>query len=63
MKTIRLEIELEYNDEAYHADCPEALEWFRGEILLGNEGRLILYSSAAGDEVGVVKVTKILDDN
>ena len=65
MKTIKLEIELTYDDNIMHEDDPDAIKWFYKDILekeLTNEDcpNLILHSNEIGDEVGVVKVIKIL---
>jgi len=53
MKTIRLTIDLKYDDEIMHGDDVEAIEWFYDDILMGN---LILHSSEMGDEIGRVTV-------
>ncbi len=60
MAKIKLEIELEYDDFAYggESDDSSEREWFRND-LLGDE--LILHSNLVGDEVGCVKVLKIID--
>ena len=65
MKTIKLEIELTYDDIIMHGDDPDAIKWFYKDTLekeLTNEDypNLILHSNEIGDEVGVVKVIKIL---
>jgi hypothetical protein len=53
MKTLRLVIELDYDNVLWHGDDEPALEWFRDEIL---GGPLILHSYEAGDEIGEVRV-------
>ena len=53
MKTLRLVVELDYDDVSWHGDEEVALEWFRDEIL---GGPLILHSNEAGDEVGELRV-------
>jgi len=60
MKTLRMEIELEYDDNM-EGDGTEEIEWFRNCILMGNidDERLILHSNAIGDEVGTVRVLRI----
>lgn len=58
MKTERLMIELEYDDDMMHGKISqEALEWFWLEVMGGD---LILHSNEIGDEVGRVKVLKRL---
>jgi hypothetical protein len=62
MKTIRMEIELEYNDILMHGDRKEDIDWFRNDILRGLCGKeLILHSNEIGDGIGEVKVLKIHD--
>ena len=54
MKTERLMIELEYDDDVMHGKISqEALEWFWLDVM---GGELILHSNEIGDEVGKVKV-------
>jgi len=53
MRTLRLVIELDYDNELWHGDEEVAREWFRDEIL---GGPLMLHSNEAGDEVGEVRV-------
>lgn len=54
MRTERLVIELEYDDEIMHGDELEAIEWFWLDVMGG--GELYLHSNFIGDEVGRVKV-------
>jgi len=62
MKKIRLEIELEYDDDIMHADDEDGWRWFREDVLGGTgDERLILHSNCVGDEVGTVTVLKILN--
>jgi hypothetical protein len=56
VRTIRLEAELTYDDQAMHGDDPEAQAWFLEEILLG--ASLTLHSYEIGDEIGAVRVTR-----
>lgn len=62
---LRLEIELEYDATIMHADDndSEAKRWFFEDILLNpsEEGELILHSNSIGDEIGTVKVLRILE--
>ena len=61
MKKIRLEVELEYDEELIHGNDPESIAWFHKEILLhpSKDGELILHSNEIGDEVGVIRVLKV----
>ena len=61
MKTLTLEIELEYDDEMMHGNEEEAIDWFHNEILIGDKGLLQLHSNEIGDHVGKVKCVKILN--
>ena len=56
MRTITLQISLTYDDDIYHSKDSDqtALEWFRDEILLGDN--LCLHDSDVGDFIGAVKV-------
>jgi hypothetical protein len=60
VKTIRLEIELTYDDDAVHCgdEDQEAKEWFYNSLLFPQD-RLILHSNHIGDEMGEVKVLSI----
>lgn len=59
MKTLRLIVDLEYDDEIMHGnDESVKQEWFFDHILLGESG-LILHSNDIGDCVGDVKVLEI----
>ena len=61
MRTIRLEIELTYNDENMHSGerDHEAKAWFHHNVLLEPPDRLILHSNDIGDEVGEVNVLSV----
>lgn len=56
MKTIKLQIELTYDDTIIHGNDLEAIRWFKEEVL-GDD--LILHSNLIGDEIGAVKVIVI----
>lgn len=58
MKKIRMEIELEYDDDTMHGDCEESRQWFLGTILSDRTGDLLLHSNEIGDEVGTVTVLR-----
>ena len=62
MKTIRLEIELTYDDDLMHGADSESLAWFQQLLRGEDEERLILHSNEIGDEIGDVRVTKSLED-
>jgi hypothetical protein len=53
---IKMTIEVELDDAAYHGTEDEKL-WLENEILVG-DGNLILHSNEIGDEVGVIKSVK-----
>ena len=55
MKTIKLKIELTYDDNFFHGDDEEEKEWFFESVL---DEELILHSNEIGDTVGTVKVIK-----
>jgi len=61
MKTLKLEIELTYDDEMMHSgDSGDsgAKDWFFHEVL--GSGKLELFDKTElGDEIGIVKVIKI----
>jgi hypothetical protein len=60
VKTIRLEIELTYDDDVMHCgdEDQEEKEWFYS-CLLRPQDRLILFSNEIGDEIGEVRVLSI----
>mgnify|MGYP003668778990 CR=1 FL=1 len=61
MKTLKLEVELTYDDEMMHSGDngdAGAKEWFFNDVLAN--GKLELFDKTElGDEIGVVKVTRI----
>lgn len=61
MKTIKLLIELKYDDKMIHGGDKdkESKDWFFKEIL-GSKRKndLILHSNEIGDEIGTVKLLK-----
>ncbi len=59
MKTIKLLLELTYEDDIVHGNCPEALGYFYKEVL-GDRIGLMLHSNELGDTIGTVKVLEIL---
>ena len=62
MKTIKLEIELTYDDLLHHSGDvdKESRAWFFRHILKGREGELLLHSNEIGDTIGDVNVLRIL---
>lgn len=56
---LNLLVQLEYDDALIHGDDPESVEWFRGVILNGTKGLLILHSNEIGDAVGTINVLEI----
>lgn len=61
MKTLRLKVELTYDDEMMHSGDGDkaAKDWFFGEVLCGE---LELFNKIEiGDEIGKVKVISILN--
>jgi hypothetical protein len=61
MKTIRLTVDLTYNNEIMHGDDEESKDWFVNEVLKSTNPheQLILHSNCIGDEVGEIKVVDI----
>ena len=57
MKTIKLLVELEYDDDVMHGDDPEGIAWFNDELI---SDHLWLWSNDIGDEVGSIKVLEKL---
>ena len=62
MKTITLEIELTYDDEAMHSGdgSPEDKEWFFEDVL--RSSLTLRENSEVGDDIGEVCVVSITDD-
>ena len=64
MKTIRLEVELTYNNDIMHEEDSDSIEWFYkdvlGKVCEDGSPNLVLYSDELGDEVGIINVLKIL---
>jgi len=56
---IRLIVELEYDTELMHGNDPDAVEWFRSTLLNDD---LVLHSNEIGDEIGTVRVIRILKE-
>jgi len=64
MKTLKMVVELTYDDNTMHDDIQESIDWFRNDILLQEcEGDgLILHSNDLGDSIGEIKVLQIIDE-
>jgi hypothetical protein len=57
MKKIKLEIELEYNEDLFHGDDKSAINWFVGDLKQSsNKDGILLHSNLIGDTIGSVKV-------
>ena len=61
MKTIKIEVELTYDDNVMHGDDQDAIDWFVYDVLLNPDEDLILHSNDIGDMLGTVKITQIMD--
>ena len=61
MRTIKLEVELTYDNGIIHGDDPAAIEWFYSNILKQSENDelLLLHSNEIGDTIGEIKVINI----
>jgi len=60
MKTIRLTIDLTYEDDVMHGDDLDSVEWFKS-ILLGDDLQLGDFGDL-GDMIGDVKVIEIWEN-
>jgi hypothetical protein len=58
MKKINFEVTLTYDDKLMHGKDKEAINWFYKDILL--KDILILHSNEIGDEIGIIKIKRIL---
>ena len=63
MKTIKLLVELTYDEDLMHGEDPESIRWFRDEILMCEirEG-LLLHSNEIGDTVGSIRVLQLPEE-
>ena len=53
MKTIKLDVELTYDEDLMYGEDKDAKEWFFKDVLSGG---LSLHSNEIGDSVGSIKV-------
>lgn len=60
MKTLRMVVDFEYDDQMMHDPTPDSIQWFREEIL--GDPELILHSNEVGDEIGSIRVVSIEDE-
>jgi len=61
MKTLRITVELTYDDNLMHGNEQESIDWFENDILMQKaEGEeLRLHSTEIGDFIGTIKVLRI----
>jgi len=57
MKKMRLEVELEYDDDMMHGNNSENFKWFIQEVIRGPH--LILHDNEVGDTIGTIKVQTV----
>lgn len=57
MKKIKFEAVLTYDNKIMHGNDKESRDWFFNEIL---KDKLILHSNEIGDEIGTVKIKRII---
>ena len=58
MKTIRLVIDLTYEDDMYNEQDPDELEWFKDLIGPDNADLFLFDGGELGDVIGTVKIVK-----
>ena len=57
MKTIKMLVELTYDNNIMHEDDADSIAWFNDEVL---NGEVVAWSNEIGDELGFIKVLEIL---
>jgi hypothetical protein len=57
MKKIKFEAILTYDNNIMHGKDKEAIEWLYKVVL---KDTLVLHSNETGDEIGTVKITRII---
>jgi hypothetical protein len=61
MEKIKLEVELSYDATLMHGNDKESIKWFYKDILMSRrKNDLFLHSNEIGDEIGTIKVLKII---
>lgn len=59
MTKLKLLIELNYDAKSMHGEDEEAIDWFFSKVLFGKKA-LTLNSNEIGDDVGTIKIIKII---
>ena len=59
MKTVRMVIEVDYDEKIMYGNDEEAKDWFFNSVL--NNGDMVLHSNEIGDTVGEVRVLECLE--
>ena len=57
MKTVKMLVELTYDNDMMHEDDADGIAWFNDEVL---GGEVVVWSNEIGDELGFIKVLEIL---
>jgi hypothetical protein len=57
MKTVKMLVELTYDNDMMHEDDADGIAWFNDEVL---GGEVVAWSNEIGDELGFIKVLEIL---
>lgn len=57
---LKMVVELNYDAELMHGKDPEAIQWFRNDILLN--GECYLFSNEIGDTIGEVDILEVEGD-
>lgn len=57
MKTIKMLVELTYDNDVMHEEDADGIAWFNDEVL---GGEVVAWSNEIGDELGFIKVLEIL---
>jgi hypothetical protein len=63
MRTLRLIVDLTYDEQIMHGEDKESINWFFENVMRNNtvNEQLILHSNYIGDEVGEIKVIEIME--
>ena len=57
MKTVKMLVELTYDNDMMHEEDADGIAWFNDEVL---GGEVVVWSNEIGDELGFIKVLEIL---